>query len=351
MSLLIFYVLLAVTVSFCCSVMEATLLSVNNSYIKNAINHKKKYGNLLAEYKKNIDRPLAGILTLNTIANTLGATGAGAQAGKVFGNQWVGLFAILLTFSILVFSEIIPKTIGAVYWRKTAPITAYTLKYILILLHPFIVFSQYLTSILNPSGNINPKVLREEISVMAEIGEDIGALSDWEEKLISNILKLDKIKVKEILTPRTVMLSFPCNFTVREVLKEKPNLPFSRIPIYKGDPDHIVGIVLRSDILASAAKDQHDKKLIEMKRDIYSIPPSLSIARAIELFITRREHIFLVVDEYGGTEGIVTLEDAMEALLGSEIVDEKDFVVDMRELALRMWQSKRQKGMKKFESM
>jgi len=342
LSLLVFYVLLAVCVSFTCSVMEATLLSVSSSYIKSLKNRGKRSGELLWQYKKDVDRPLAAILTLNTIANTLGATGAGAQAEKVFGSKWLGLFAVLLTLSILIFSEIIPKTLGARYWRKIAPATAYILRFIIFILNPFIILARYITSKLSPQTTTNPRMFREEITAMTEIGEDLGALSDWEEKVIHNILKLDRIKVRDILTPRTVMFTFSRDMTVGEALEKKTVLPFSRIPIYEESPDKIIGMVLRHDILESAANDQSEQELVQLLRPLHPVPASLSVAKAIEQFIERREHIFLAIDEYGGTEGIVTLEDTMEALLGTEIVDEKDMVIDMRQLALRMWKKRMQ---------
>ncbi len=339
MSLLLFYVILALLVSFVCSIMEATLLSVSNSYIKKLMKEGKKSGKILWEYKKDVDRPLAAILTLNTIANTLGATGAGAQAETVFGNKWVTLFAVALTLAILIFSEIIPKTVGAVYWRKTAPPTAFILKAIIFLLWPLIWLTRVVVNIIPKPGKTSPKIFREEISVLAEIGEDMGALSEWEEDIITNLLRLSKIKVNDILTPRTVIFALHMNKTAGEVIEENKILPFSRIPVYDEDTDDIKGIVLRYAIMEAVAKDTPDITMKEMLRPLHAIPKSLNVAEVLNLFIQRGEHIFLVIDEYGGTQGIVTLEDSMEALLGLEIVDEKDRVVDMRELAMRIWKS------------
>jgi len=335
--LLVFYVLLAMLVSFMCSMMEAALLSISNSYIRALENRGKKSGTILRQFKSNIDIPLAAILTLNTIANIVGATGAGAQAQKIFKNHWVTLFTVLFTLSILIFSEIIPKTIGAVYWRSLATPTAYILRIIIFILYPFVIFARWITRFLTPKNPLNLSVFRQEIAMLAEIGEDRGALSPWEESVIKNILRLEKIRVKQIMTPRTVLFGFPRETTIAEVMEKSGGLPFSRIPIYDTTLDNMIGMVLRHDILDAAAKDSEDMPLKEMLRSLHPIPESLSAARAIEQFIKRREQIFLVIDEYGGTAGIVTLEDAMESLLGKEIVDEMDTVEDMQELATRMW--------------
>jgi CBS domain containing-hemolysin-like protein len=338
---LILAVFISLVVSFACSIMEATLLSVSRSYVQKLVNEGKRSGLILQEFKKNIDEPLAAILALNTAAATIGATVSGAQAQKLFSGQWVGAFALVFTLAILVLSEIIPKTLGVVYWRKTAPATAYLLKGMVFVFSPFIFLSRIITGTFASKGLASPQVMREELLMMAEVGEDHGALSDWEEKVIKNILLLDRIKVREIFTPRTVMLAFPMEMTVAQVQGKYPSIPFSRIPLYGEHQDDIQGMVLRQDSIEAAARDRLQEKLFTFMRPLSHVPESLSIARAIESFIKRREHMFVVIDEYGGTEGIVTLEDAMESLLGTEIVDEKDRVIDMRELALRLWRSRR----------
>jgi len=335
--LLIFYVAFALLVSFLCSILEATILSVSNSYIKGLVNEGRKSGLLLKKFKSDIDQPLAAILTLNTIANTLGATGAGAQAQKVFGNKWITLFAVCLTLAILFFSEIVPKTIGAVYWRKISPACSYILNFITILLYPFTILTSWVTGKLKPKDIPKLSMYRQEIEMLAEIGEDRGALTGWEQKVIKNILRLDKIKLREIMTPRTVVLSYQKDMTVGELLQKEKVLSFSRIPLYDEDHDDMIGMVLRPDILEKAAQDQDDITLESIMRPLHAVPESLSVAKSIELFIKRQEHIFLVIDEYGGTAGIVTMEDTMEALLGTEIVDETDTVEDMQKLALRLW--------------
>jgi CBS domain containing-hemolysin-like protein len=337
LGLLITYVSLAVLISFTCSLMEATLLSISGSYVRNLKNQDRKSGRILSGFKQDIDRPLAAILILNTIANTAGATAAGAQAEVVFQSRFVGIFAALFTLTILIVSEIIPKTIGAVYWRKTASFTAHLLNGLVFILSPLISLTRSITGAITRGRRISENVFREEIAVLAEIGEDMGALSKVEEKVIRNILRMKDIKVRDILTPRTVMMAFESDTTVDEVMKEYPVLEFARIPVYEETPDQMQGLVLRQDIIDAAAKDEFGKQLKELVRPIHHIPQSLSAADALELFISRREQIFLVIDEYGGTAGIVTLEDTMESLLGSEIVDEKDSVADLRELAMRMW--------------
>ena len=343
MLLLILYVVLAMTVSFFCSLMEATLLSVSNSFIRSLENEGKKSAKILREFKENIDKPLAAVLTLNTIANTIGATGAGAQAQLVFKNAWITVFAVVFTFAILVFSEIIPKTLGAVYWRTLAPILVYPLKAFVFILYPFIVFARWITKFLTPKDSEVSPVSRHEITMMVEFGEDHGALSQWEEKVIKNILLLEKVQVQQIMTPRTVVFNFQKDMTVGEVMNNRRVLPFSRIPLYGKDKDDMVGMVLRPDILEAAAMDNMDIPLHSLMRPLEAIPESISVARAIEKFVSGKFHIFLVVDEYGGTAGIVTLEDSMESLLGTEIVDEMDTVEDMRELAARLWRHRKRR--------
>ncbi len=351
MFLLILYVAMAMIVSFICSLTEATLLSVSNSFIRSLENEGKKSAKILREFKENIDIPLAAVLTLNTIANTIGATAAGAQAQLVFNSVWITVFAIAFTFGILIFSEIIPKTLGAVHWRTIAPILAYPLKATIFILYPFILFSRWITKFLTPKdGEISP-VSRHEITMMVEFGEDHGALSQWEEKVIKNILLLENVKVQQIMTPRTVVFNFQKDITVGEVMRERRVLPFSRIPLYGKDKDDMVGMVLRPDILEAAAMDNMDMPLHTLMRPLEAIPESISVARAIEKFVAGKSHIFLVVDEYGGTAGIVTLEDSMESLLGTEIVDEMDTVEDMRELAARFWRYRKRRAEMDWEKM
>jgi CBS domain containing-hemolysin-like protein len=339
LGLLILYIVLAVVISFVCSLMEATLLSISNSHVRSLVNQNRKYGKYLAKFKQDIDSPLAAILILNTVANTAGATAAGAQAEVVFQSRFVGIFAAFFTLTILIVSEIIPKTIGAVYWRKTAAFTAYLLNVVVFVLKPFISLTRSITGMITREKRISANVFREEISVLAEIGQDIGVISTAEEKVIRNILRMKQMKVRDILTPRTVMVSLQNEMTVGDVMEEYPMLEFSRIPVYEETPDEIQGLVLRHDVVDAVARDEFDKKISELVRPIHPVPQSLSVADALELFISRGEHIFLVIDEYGGTAGIVTLEDTMESLLGSEIVDEKDSVADLRELASRIWRT------------
>lgn len=337
MFLLILYVVLAIGVSFLCSMMEATLLSITPSYVRGMVKDGRKSGVILEKFKENVDRPLSAILTLNTIANTIGAVGAGSQAQKLFQSPWVTVFAMGFTLAILIISEIIPKTLGAVHWRKLAPFCAYFLKVIVFILYPLVLFARWITGFLAPESEIKGAVYRQEIEMMAEIGEDEGALSPWEEDLIKNILSLSKTRVESIMTPRTVIFSIQENTTVGNLLKENPDLSFSRILLYDKNQDNMKGIALRADILDAVAQDRHETPLRELLRPIHAIPESISVARALENFIHRQEHIFLVIDEYGGTAGILAMEDCLEALLGREIVDERDKVADMQELALKKW--------------
>lgn len=333
MGLLVFFVLLAILSSFAASLMEGTLLSISFSYIQSLINNGRKSGAILWELKKNIDRPLSAILSFDTIASVVGATGAGVQAELMFDSVGIGVFTGVFTFASLIFAEIIPKTIGAIYWRKTAVFTGYAVKSIMFLMYPVTLLTNTVTRVIAPKEDPNACILREEIAIMAQIGADTGALSGWEEEILRNLLGLHKLSVSRIITPRTVITAFPNNMTMEEVLNNENLLPFSRIPVYSGNIDRIEGVVLRHDILKAIADQKHHDTLKTVMRPIHSIPASLSVAEVLRLFINRKEHMFVVLDEYGGTQGIITLEDAVEALLGLEIVDEKDIIVNMQEIA------------------
>jgi CBS domain containing-hemolysin-like protein len=338
--MLITYILLALIFSFLCSVAEAVLLSITPSYIAGIRDKKPRLAALLTQLKQdNIDQSLAAILTLNTIAHTVGAIGSGSKATVVFGSAWFGLFSAIMTLMILFLSEIIPKTIGAVYWRALAGITARFVRALIWTLYPLIKISEALTRLI-ARGKTTHVFSRDEFIAMADIGERAGEIDPNESRIIQNLFRLDSLTASDIMTPRTVLSSLPQTMTVTEALEAKPSGTFSRLPLYETDLDHITGFILRDDLLLYKANDQGDVKLETLKREIKTVPDSIPLSNLLEFLLDQRQHIALVVDEYGGTKGLVTLEDVIETLLGMEIVDEMDRVEDMRALARRHWKKR-----------
>lgn len=336
MGLLILYVALAIGVSFMCSIMEAVLLSVTPSYVAALEREGSSVGESLHQFKDNIDRPLAAILSLNTIANTAGATGAGAQAAIVFGSTYVGVFSGLLTLSILVFSEIIPKTVGAVYWRTLAPAVTTVLVPTIWLMWPLVKLSQGLTQLLSQEED-EAAFSREEFTALAELGEEEGVFEEKESRILRNLFRFNSLRVKDVMTPRTVIFDLPQSETIGNVVEEHNEFRFSRIPVYDEDPDDITGYVLKDEMLLRAAQEEFDVSLKAIARNILVVHETLPLPDLLERLLDRLEHIALVVDEYGGVAGVVTMEDVVETLLGLEIVDEADSVEDMQALARKQW--------------
>jgi CBS domain containing-hemolysin-like protein len=339
MLLLIVYVLIALGFSFLCSVAEAVILSITHPYISVLEQEGSRAAPILREMKKEINDPLAAILTLNTTAHTIGAAGAGAQAAVVFGSGYVGVASAVLTFLILVFSEIIPKTLGANYWRQLAPATAYTLRFLIWILYPFVVMSALLTRLLSHESS-HGHFRKEEFTAMAQAGVEEGKLDLHESLILKNLFLLKKTRVTDVMTPRTVVFSLDEKLLVREYFDKYSSSRFSRIPVYKGDRDHVTGFVLRSDLLLSHARGNSENSLDVYRRDMPALPDTSSLQVAFEFFIEKRSHIMLVVDEYGSMLGILTLEDILETILGIEIVDEGDHIDDMRKLARRLWRKR-----------
>lgn len=341
MIVLIVYFLLAVLISFLCSILEAVLLSVSHAHIELLNRDGHRSGQILKNLKNRVDRPLAAILTLNTVANTVGAAGVGAQALKVFGSGWVALVSGLLTFIILVFSEVIPKTLGASYWKRLAPFAAYAISGLIIICYPMVVFLRAVSRLIGRKGASEARVTRRELSALAGIGADEGTLMGKEKRVIQNLLRLKYIRAGDVMTPRSVITALPQELTVAEVMSREEELKFSRIPVYEENVDRVTGLVLRIRILEAQSAGNGHLTLADLAQPIYAVPETKSIAGILDEFIKRHEHLFIVVDEYGGTEGIVTLEDAIETLLGVEIVDEFDSVADMRQYALECWEKKK----------
>jgi len=342
MLLLITYILIALVFSFLCSIAEAVILSVTPTYIAMAKDDAKWGSQQLADVKENINRTLAAILTLNTIAHTLGAAGAGAQATRLFGEAYLGIASAILTLLILIFSEIIPKTLGATYWRKLAPITAVLLKGLIWILYPLVILSELITRQFS-KGHGSNGFSRSEIMVMADLSHKEGTLAEQESEIIKNLLKFQEVRLKDIMTPRTVIFSLSETATVGFFFHRHDNIRFSRIPLYSGKSEHITGFVLRSDLLLAQARGNSNNNLSVYQRPISSIPETVNLAKTFNELIKDKTQIIRVIDEYGSTRGIVTLEDILETLIGLEIVDEGDTVSDMRLMAHKLWQKRIQK--------
>lgn len=336
--LLIVYICLALIFSFLCSVTEAALLSITPSYIEGLKKTHPKRAELLKRLKQdNIDQSLAAILTLNTIAHTVGAIGSGAKATVVFGSAWFGVFSAVMTLLILFLSEIIPKTLGAVYWRRLAAPTALFVRGLIFTLYPLILISEKLTKMVKGEEH-KQNFSRDEFLAMTGIGVQSGELQTKESKIIHNLLRMNKLKAEDVMTPRTVIKAFPEDTSVDEALN--PNPVFSRLPIYETNIDKITGFVLKDDVLLAKAQDKHELPLHSLKRSINSVPGNTSLPELLELLLDQRKHMVIVYDEFGGTKGLVTLEDVVETLLGEEIVDELDMTDDMQKLARQKWEKR-----------
>lgn len=342
MGLLLLYLFLALSISFLCSLMESVLLSTPLSFIKANEEKMGKGMKKLAVQKQNIDKPLSAILSLNTVAHTVGAAGVGAQATYVFGEAYFGIVSAILTLLILVLTEIIPKTIGANYWRSMGSLVGYMIFVTTIISYPLVVLSAVLTRIISP-GKSEQTTSREEISALAQIGTTEGIFHESENMIIQNVIKLKNIRVNEIMTPRTVMSIADENMQLDDFLKQKDFMRFSRIPVYTDNRDNITGYVFRQMVFEKLAEHQDGLKLKNIKKDIVIVPETKQVFGLWEQLLSQKEHIALVVDEYGGVDGIVTMEDIIETLVGFEIVDEKDTIVDMQQYARDRWQKRQTK--------
>tara|TARA_A100001388_G_scaffold57885_1_gene39896 strand:- start:27 stop:1034 length:1008 start_codon:yes stop_codon:yes gene_type:complete len=329
MTLLLAYFFLALFLSFLCSLLEAVLLSTPASYSSILSKQNASQGDRLERFKENINRPLAAILTLNTFAHTLGAAGVGAQTLELYGESSVAIASGILTLLILVFSEIIPKTIGSVYWRGLIGNTTLIIEVLIFFTYPLVLLAEYISNF----GEDEATVTREEVIAMAEMGEDEGVLEEQETDIIENTLKLKDVKVKDIMTPRSVIFAVNSDFTVGQVLEEHETLDFTRIPIFEGNLDAIKGMVNRYEIIKRKAEDQFSTRMHEISQEVPFVNENDPIDKVLELFIKNRDHMALVEDDDHVLTGLITLEDAIETILGQEIVDEHDSVVDMRDLA------------------
>tara|TARA_B110000914_G_scaffold91264_1_gene80231 strand:- start:9 stop:1016 length:1008 start_codon:yes stop_codon:yes gene_type:complete len=329
MTLLITYFCLALFLSFLCSLLEAVLLSTPSSYASILKKQNSTHGMRLERFKENINRPLAAILTLNTFAHTLGAAGVGAKTLELYGESSVAIASGILTLLILVFSEIIPKTIGSVYWRELIGNTTLIIQVLIVFTYPLVLLAEFISNF----GKNEATVTREEVIAMAEMGEDEGVLEEQETDLIENTLRLKDVKVNDVMTPRTVVFALNKDMTVGQVLDKHTSLDFTRIPIFDTNLDDVVGIVNRYDIVNRKADDQFSTRMSEISKEVPSVNENDPVDKVLRLFIQKRYHLALVFSDDNFLTGLITLEDAIETLLGEEIVDEHDSVVDMRDLA------------------
>ncbi len=351
MFLLIVFFLISITFSFLCSIWEAVLLSITSSYVEIKSKEGSSVGLKLKNYKENIDRPLSAILTLNTIAHTVGAIGVGAQAGKVFGSgyptiggmempfNYESIVATVMTLAILILSEIIPKTLGANYWRTLAPFTVQSLSVIMFLLAPLVWLSQLITKALKKDKG-KSVLSRADFFAMARIGEKEGAIKKGEFRIIDNLLKFETIQAKDVMTPRTVLKAAPQDQSIKDFYQENKNLRFSRIPIFEETVDQITGFVLKDKLLSDMIDNNGTSKLKDIKREIMVVNEDMPLPQLFNTFVEKREHIALVVDKFGGVAGVATMEDAIETLIGMEIVDEYDNIDDMQSLARKNWEKR-----------
>lgn len=341
MTLLLFYLFLALFVSFLCSVMESVLLSTPVSFLNVKEESGHKSATTFIKLKNNIERPLSAILSLNTIAHTIGAAGVGAQATKMFGEVYFGIISAILTLLILVFSEIIPKTIGARYWRELALVSGRIINAMVIISFPLVIMTGYITKLFDKKNELS--ISREEISAMAKIGTEEGIFEEKENKIIQNLIRLRKVKVSEIMTPRVVVAVADENMSLDEFLRKKEFLHYSRIPIYSKNKDNITGYVFRQTVFEKLAEDKTNLKLRDLCREIVIVIEFQTLLNVLEVLLEKKEHIALIIDEYGGMDGIVTMEDIIETLLGLEIVDERDRIIDMQQYARKRWNERKAK--------
>ncbi len=339
MVLLLTYMFLAIGISFICSIMEAVLLSITPSYTASLKKTKPQLSDRIQKLKEKVDQPLAAILTLNTVAHTAGAAGVGAQAAAVFGDAAIGIASAVMTLLVLVLSEIIPKTLGANYWRALAPLVTTCLLILVKVLKPFIWLSDIITKMLGSKAD-ESHYIRDEIEAMADLGHEAGALQQEESQIISSLLKFRSMKLDALLTPRTVLFKVHKDMTVDEYLSEHGSVSFSRVLIFDKDGDDIIGFVHKNDIMLAHHRLGQDYRIGKLAQPLYTVPETLHVPSLFQTLLEKRIHICLVVDEYGDIQGIVTLEDMIETLMGMEIVDEREQTLDMQVMAKEKWQAR-----------
>lgn len=336
-------VLLTVIISFIASLMEAVILSTNQSFVALAVEQKKPYGPLLERHLEKIGRPLSAILTINTITNIVGSSLVAYRVQQMFGETILTVFSGILSLLILIFCEVIPKSLGANHWKTLAPYGAYIIQLMIFIVYPAVWLIETVSAKLS-NNNEQPEVTRDEFIMTAQIGAEEGTLKAKESTIIKNLLMLDKIFVSDVMTPRTVLFAIEDTETVEDVFNKFKPIRFSRIPVFKDNLDNIIGMTSRYKILEALSHDgEHNKKIGELLTPIATVSERMHVYQLLDFFIKEKEHLVLAIDEYGVVTGLVTLEDAIETLLGVEIVDEYDNVEDMRKYALEQWQIRKQK--------
>lgn len=343
MGLLLFYALISIFFSFLCSVLEAAFLSFTPSYIQMKLRNGKSYAKTLAHFKQDVDRPLIAILTINTVAHTVGAVLVGVQAEKIFGDggNMVGIVSALMTLAILVLSEIIPKTIGATYWKSLGYFTAQTLKiFIFPLKYSGILWLMKLTTkLIGKSAHVS-NISKEEFMAITDVAEEEGLFDGKETRVIKNMLVFEKVKAKDIMTPFSVAVTEDENTTIEQFYTTHKNLKFSRIPVYSKKSNNVTGFILKDDVLEEMLNQKGKEPLSLLKMEIPIISEDTPIPELFDKFIQKRTHMSIVVDQYGNTVGLVTMEDIIETLLGLEIMDESDNVEDMQMMARKNWEQR-----------
>jgi len=342
MTLLFTYLVIAIGVSFICSVLEAVLLSITPSYVESVASQSSKKARKLVKVRKRLDQSISSILILNTFAHTMGAAGVGAQATIIFGPRWETVIAVLLTLVILYFSEIIPKTIGALFWRQLAIPASHIIFWLIWLVYPLIWLSTFITKPFRK--NKQDEITREEIIAFASLGHKMGSLISQENDYLVNVLQLREIKTEQILTPRSVIHSLSEDTTVSEALDLEKTTQFTRIPVYKDEQDNITGLVINRELMIAEREGHAEIEIQHLSHSVTRVSEQLPVQQLLDLFIKKKKHLFLVEDEYGQLAGIVTLEDAIETMLGREIVDETDTVDDLQQLAKAKYRKRLRRG-------
>ena len=340
MTLLLVFLLGAIAISFLCSILESVLMSTPISYITMREDEGYAPAALFKRYKTDNTRPIAAILSLNTIANTIGSAGVGAQVTELFGSHWFGLASALMTLGILIFSEIIPKTIGATYWKRFMGFTAYSIRILIVAMYPLVIMVNFIGKLIKKKDEEETAVSREEVAAMADMGEDEGVIDEDENKIIQNVIKLNDIKAYDVMTPRVVAATAPEKMTLKQFYRSEEYSHFSRIPVYAEEEDFITGYVLRSEALEELAEDHFSKTLGDIKRTIPLFNEEMSVADIWDSLLKHKEQIGGIIDEYGSFQGIITLEDIIETIFGLEIIDESDEVSDMQQYARERWKQR-----------
>lgn len=353
MILLIGFLSLSIIFSFLCSIWEAVLLSITPSYIKRLESESPSTSELISKLKNDIDKPLSAILTLNTIAHTVGAIGVGAQAGALYGDNsftllnfsiaYESVIATIMTLAILFLSEIFPKTIGANNWESLAPFTAKCLKILLFILKPFVWVSNLLTKTLKKDKK-KSIFSKQDFVAMTDIATESGEIAQNDSTFIKNILRFDELTAKDIMTPRTVMVVSQEDQSLTDFFNKNRPFRFSRIPLYKDNPNVITGVLLKDDVLEHIiAEEKETKSIGEIKRSVPHVNINKSLRDTFDDIISQKGHMAIVINEYGGVAGLLTLEDIIETLFGLEIMDETDTISDLQAHARKIWNERAKK--------